>query len=201
MRYVIVLVAILFSLHQIKAQNKEVVTSLTGGISFGKLVSDQEREYLKMPFVGLNFGFPLSPKATLNAGAMFNIRGEKTTIPFQKWRYSYIELPLFVQVEVLEDLRFEVGGRGSYLQKYEFGELNGSSNSGIGYIDLEKPEVFNFGFVFGLHSKLSENLSMYLRYDRSLSFSHLTPLHADFRFGFDFKLNQLNVAKRVKIDE
>lgn len=182
------------------AQNKEVITSVTGGISFGKLREYQEPEYLQMPFVGLDFAFVYTDNLRLNTGAFYNMRGVKKTIPFEKYRFSYVELPLFVSVSIAPDLWFEAGGRASYLMKYEYGTLDGSKSSGVGYTELVKPEMFNFGFVFGAHTKIKDKLSMYIRYDRSLSFSHLTALHSDWRFGLNYQINNLGISKKEGIE-
>ena len=179
------------------AQERELKVNFIGGLNSANLKDSLNMERGNYIFFGFNNNISLNKRSSLNIDVQYAQRGGKYSQPVLKYVYDYLEVPFYYQYEVFKDLRFGVGVRASYLMRARRGYLDGGQNTGIGYEPINKPEIFNGGYVVTVHSKLQKNTGVFIAYDGTLSFSHLTIMHQDIRFGFTYNITAYQFVRQT----
>lgn len=195
-KYSFFTVLLLFGFEQF-AQDRELKVNFIGGLNSAKLKDSLNMQRGSYIFFGFNNNISLNSKSSLNIDVQFAQRGGKYSQPVKKYVYDYLEVPFYYQYEAFKDLRFGVGVRASYLMRARRGYLDGGQSTGIGYETINKPEIFNGGYVITLHSKLQKNTGIFIAYDGTVSFSHLTMMHQDFRFGFTYNITAYQFVRQT----
>jgi len=108
---------------------------------------------------------------------------------------------LFHQITLVDDLYLDLGIRASYLINARNVTLSGSSGTGTLAENFTPLRVLNAGYHFGLTTRLQDKASIYIRFDRSVQFSHEDFLFQEFRIGFTYLLTDLRWLKDEKSKE
>lgn len=177
---------------------KELRVNFFGGLNSSLISDSAGMDRANYFFFGFNNNIKIGAKSYLNLDVNYALKGGKYIQPIRKYSYDYIEVPFYYEYEPFKDLRLGVGARTSYLMRARRGHLDGASSSGIGYEPIEKPEIFNFGYLFKVSTKLQKNFELFVMYDSSVSFSHQTLLHQDLRFGLAVNITNYQIVKSVE---
>ena len=95
---------------------------------------------------------------------LYSGKGVKTEAPIVKYRYFYADIPLYLQYNVNDNIRFNFGGQYSIFTNAVASQIDGSNSSGVNNIKLNNIKNTDYGFLFGLEADLNDRLAICGRY-------------------------------------
>ncbi len=153
---------------QVVYSNKPSSTfSFTLGLTSTNLVNDTTDLKSGILFSGgFIYTFNLSEKINIGMECLYTGKGLRQDSPILKYRYYYIDIPLYFQLKLSESIRLNAG-----MQYSNF------TNSNIQYMDSTgvKVKSYNsikntdFGVLFGAEINITNDLSIAARYTLSAS--------------------------------
>ena len=118
---------------------------------------------------GFMYGISLSPKFNLTTNLLYTGKAIKTDNPSIKYRYFYVDLPLYLQYKISDNIRINAGGQYSWFTNSKTIVIDGSNPNGINALKAGSIKDTDYGFLIGGEIGLSENISFAARYCISAS--------------------------------
>lgn len=151
--------------------NKESSTfSFTAGITSSNLVNDTVKH---KPSVSFNGGFietlVLSDKINIGLELLYTGKALKDESKIVKYRYFYLDVPLYLQYKASENIRFNLGAQYSSFTNSKIIFLNGNSSGGVDIEPYNNIKPADYGFLIGAEIDLTKNIAFALRYTISTS--------------------------------
>jgi hypothetical protein len=146
--------------------NKESsIFSFTAGLTSSNLIKDSVSY---QPGIWINGGFTycLMLNKRLNAGIELLYTGKafKTESPIIKFRYYYLDIPLYAQVNVSENIRINAGGQFSIATTAQYIVSDTVSNSGVKSYDTKNIKPMDYGILLGVEFDLNKTIALGARY-------------------------------------
>jgi len=133
---------------------------------------------------GATYLFAVSDKSNIGIEASYIGKAFKRSNPIIKYRYFYVEIPLFYQYKFSENIRGNIGIQYSkYLNSYYY-YLDGSQNTGVHKLPLNTKLGDDYGLLLGLDIGILKNFYLGARYSISTSsfLENNTPYMGTFQF-------------------
>jgi len=141
-------------------------------------------------FFGGGFVYTVSLSERFNVGleALYTGKAFNRESPIIKYRYFYLDIPLYLQYKLGENIRFNLGGQYSGATNSKIIQLNSVSKSGVNVQTYSNIKGGDPAFLAGLEVDLAENLSLMARYTVSTStfFNKGSVNFGVFMFGFNY---------------
>ncbi len=146
--------------------NKESsVFSFTGGMTSSNLIKDSVQY---RPDISASAGFVYTVVLTdeLNIGieALYTGKAFRNESPIIKYRFFYIDVPLYLQYKLGDNIRFDLGAQYSTFTNSKIIVIDQASNSGVNSKEFASIKGADYGFLAGAEIDLSENISLTTRY-------------------------------------
>jgi hypothetical protein len=156
---------------QVVYSNKESSTfSFTVGMTNSNLINDSVKYRTGTLFNGgFIYTIVLSDKLNVGLEALYTGKAFRNESPLIKYRYFYIDVPLYLQYKLSESVRFNLGAQYSSFTNSKIIILDGQSTSGVKIQPYTNIKPADIGVLFGAEVDLSKNLSLAARYTISTS--------------------------------
>ncbi|HEY0029969.1 MAG TPA: outer membrane beta-barrel protein [Bacteroidia bacterium] len=151
--------------------NKESSTfSMTVGLTSSNLINDSVKYRSGILCNGgFIYSVVLSEKLNIGVEALYTGKAFKNESPIIKYRYFYIDVPLYLQYKLSENIRFNLGAQYSSFTNSKIVVIDQSSNSGVNIKPSSSIKNTDYGFLAGAEIDLSDNLALTARYTISAS--------------------------------
>lgn len=151
--------------------NKESSTfSFTIGMTSSNLLNDSVKY---KPGILCNGGFiytvVLSDKLNVGLEALYTGKAFKNDSPIIKYRYFYVDVPLYLQYKLGDNIRFNLGAQYSTLTNSKIIVIDQASSTGVNIQSYNNIKGTDYGFLAGVEIDLAENLALATRYTVSTS--------------------------------
>lgn len=118
---------------------------------------------------GFYTGIRLHEKLDLGIELSYTGKAVKTDDPLTKYRFYYVDLPVYLQYKPIPGFRINFGGQYSKFTNSQITNIDGSTSSGSKtekYINIKDQD---FAFMAGADIDINEKLSVGARYTLSTS--------------------------------
>jgi len=154
---------------------------------------------------GFMYSVAVSEKFNVGANLLYTGKSLKNDSPIIKYRYFYIDLPIFMQYQLSDNIRINLGGQYSWHTNSKVIVIDGSNSTGINIEKSGSIKDNDYGFLAGAEIDLNHAISLAARYTLSGStFFEKNKIN----FGvFQFSINYLvysshkNFFSKNKIDK
>lgn len=143
----------------------------SGGITSSNVLNDSVTPSSSVIALmgGLNYRLMLSEKLSLNAGLLYAGKGYKREKPEEKYRYYYLDLPLYLQYHVVPDVKIDLGAQYSVFSMGNVTVLDDSKSSGVNHKRISALKPNDYGLLAGLNLSMGKNFDLAAHYYLSLS--------------------------------
>ncbi|MFL5763151.1 MAG: outer membrane beta-barrel protein [Bacteroidia bacterium] len=163
--------------------------SFTGGMTSSKLLHDTVSYKPGISFGGgFRYSIVLSEKLNVGLEALYTGKSFKLESPIIKYRYFYIDVPVYLQYKLGENIRFNLGGQVSTFTNSKIVLIDGSNPSGINVKDYHSIKWTDYSVLAGMEFDLSDDIALGLRYNVSTStfFQHDQPNFSVFELSLNY---------------
>jgi hypothetical protein len=161
-----VLFALTGSLTAQTYSNKESsILSFTVGMTSSNLVSSPVKYRSGILFNG-GLVYSLTINDRFNAGieALYTGKAFKNDSPIIKYRYYFLDVPLYLQLKLGESVRFNLGGQYSIGTSGQQILIDPSKDNGVRSEKIDVLRSSDYGFLGGMEVDLSKQISIGARY-------------------------------------
>jgi opacity protein-like surface antigen len=163
--------------------------SFTGGMTSSRLLHDSISYKPAISFGGgFRYSVRLSDQLNIGIEALYTGKAFKTEAPIIKYRYFYIDIPLYLQYKLGESVRFNFGGQASAFTNSKVELLDGSNSSGVNVKNYKSIKAMDYSALGGVEFDFTDDISMGLRYTVSTStfFRKYQPNFSVFEVSFNY---------------
>jgi hypothetical protein len=141
-----------------------------GGITSSNVLNDTASSNNVVSLMGgLKYRIILSEKFNLNLGAVYTGKGYKREKPIQKFRYYYLDIPLYLQYHLVQDVRIDLGAQYSVFSMGNITVIDDSKSSGVNHQRISALRPNDYGLRAGINIKMHDNFDLAAQYYLSLS--------------------------------
>ncbi len=180
----------------LRAQVYTNTPSSTFSFSIGLTVSDLIKDTLNYtPGILFNGGFVyslrLSGKLNATVELLYTGKAVKTDNPIVKYRFMYVDIPFYINYNLNENFRVNVGVQYSIFTNSIVSQIDGSNKNGVNNIKYKNIKNNDFSFLLGAEMDLNEKLTFTIRYTLSEStfFGKSKPNFGVFNLAFRYPLS------------
>jgi len=139
--------------------------SFTGGLTVTDLLKDTIN-YSAGTFFNGGFAYSvrLNDKLNLNADLLYTGKAVKTENPIVRYRYFYVDFPLYLQYNMNDKFRFNLGAQYSIFTNSFVSLIDGSNPNGISNKKYKNIKNTDYGFLFGAELDLNDDFNIGVRY-------------------------------------
>lgn len=124
---------------------------------------------VKTPLGGLLYSRVINDRFNLDMGVMYAAKGYNYEKYHTKNRFFYIEIPLYAQYKLSEDVRFDLGAQYSIFTSGISTFPNGDTGSGKDHVSInDSPDDNYYSMIAGVDIKLNDHFDLTAHYTRSL---------------------------------
>ena len=151
--------------------NKESSTfSFTAGMTSSNLIKDSIKyKSAILCSAGFVYTMVLSDNFNIGLEALYTGKAFKNESPIIKYRYFYIDVPLYLQYKLSDNIRFNLGAQYSTFTNSKVIVIDPNSNTGVNIKPYNNLKSADYGFLAGVEIDLNENFSLTSRYTISTS--------------------------------
>jgi len=187
------LFGLLFSLYthtlfsQTYSNKASSIFSFTVGMTSTSLLNDSIDYKSGIMFNGgFAYSVMLNNRLNIALEALHTGKGIKTESPIVKYRYFYVDLPLYAQIKVSESFRINAGVQYSIATNSQMISIDNTKTNGVRVDAISAIKPTDYGFLAGIDFDVSKSISLGARY--TVSGSLLFEKH-----GTNFGVFQLSV--------
>ena len=135
---------------------------------------------------GFVYILSVSDKSNIGIEALFSGKAFKSNSPFIKYRFSFVDLPLYYQYKLSSNIRANLGIQYSKYISSQYYYLDGSKTTGVHKEPLTTNIGDDMGVLVGGEFGIAKNLFVTARYTISANsfFKSNSPYLSVFQFSF-----------------
>lgn len=118
---------------------------------------------------GFIYTIVLSEHLNVGLELLYTGKSFKNESPNIKYRYYYIDVPVYLQYKLGDNIRFNLGAQYSTFTNSSIVQLDQNSSTGTNTKPYNNIKPADVGVLFGTEIDLSENLALAARYTLSTS--------------------------------
>lgn len=168
-----ILILCLFSFKgysQVYSSNPTSTFSFTLGMTSSNLIKDTMKYKSGILFSGgFMYTIVLSDKMNVGMELLYTGKSFKNESPIIKYRYFYVDVPLYLQYKLGDNIRFNIGAQYSQFTNSTIVQLDQGSATGTNTQPYNNIKPADVGVLFGTEIDLSENIALAARYTLSTS--------------------------------
>jgi hypothetical protein len=151
--------------------NKESSTfSFTLGMTSSNLINDSVKYNSAILFTaGFMYTVVISEKFNLGLELLYTGKSFKDANKIIKYRYFYIDVPLYLQYKLSESVRLNIGAQYSSFTNSKIIVIDSDANSGVKIKPYNNIKPSDVGVLAGVEINLNQNFSIAARYTLSAS--------------------------------
>jgi hypothetical protein len=189
----VLVVCCLFSISvfsQTVYSNKESSTfSFTVGLTSSNLFHDTIGYSSDIYFnAGFMYTVVCSDKLNVGIEVLYTGKAVKKELPLTKYRFTYIDLPIYLQYKFSENIRANLGIQYSKLIDSQYSYLDGSNASGMHSKSLDTRLGNDYGVLLGAEIDITKNITIAGRYTLSTKsfLDKASPYFGVFQFSISY---------------
>lgn len=143
----------------------------TGGMTSSNVLNDSVSASSPVLALmgGLKYRYLISEKFSINAGALYSGKGYKREKLVEKYRYYYLDIPLYFQYHIVPDIKIDLGAQYSIFSMGNVTLLDDSKSSGVNHKRIAALKPNDYGLLAGINLKMHDNFDIAAQYYLSLS--------------------------------
>ena len=142
----------------------------TVGLTSSNLIKDSLNYKSGILFNGgFIYSVTVSDKINIAGELLYTGKGFKQDSPIIKYRYFYVDIPVYLQLKFSSSIRAIIGAQYSIFANSQVVNFDGSKANGINVTKFNNIKNQDYGFLVGAEINITENLSMAARYTLSTS--------------------------------
>lgn len=160
-----------FCFSQVVYTNKETSKfSFTVGMTSSNLLKDTVRYKPGILFnAGFMYSISLSDHFNIAANLLYTGKCFKNDSPIIKYRYFYLDVPLYLQYKIGESIRLNFGAQYSSYTNSTITVIDGATATGVNILKAGSIKDTDYGILGGVEFNLNDNISVGARYTISAS--------------------------------
>jgi opacity protein-like surface antigen len=160
--------AALFS--QTYSNKESSILSFTAGVTSSNLVNDSIHYKPGIMFHG-GLAYSLMLNDRLNAAVELQYAGKafRNESPIVKYRYFFADIPLYLQIKLGENIRFNAGVQYSIATNSQMITIDPTKTNGVNSVKVNAAKPTDFGFLGGMEFDVSKSFAIGARYTISAS--------------------------------
>lgn len=139
---------------------------------------------------GVAFSLALNERFGANMDLLYTGKAFKTDSPIIKYRYYYIDIPLYLQINLNEKIRLNTGIQLSKFTNSQVSTLDSLASNATGVHTLKYNNLRDkdFSFLMGAEFNITKNLCVAARYtiSQNVFFEKNKPYFGVFNFSFKY---------------
>ncbi len=167
------LVLCLFSFNvtaQVYSNEPSSTFSFTIGMTSSNLLKDSVKYKSGILFSGgFIYTVVLNEKLNIGLELLYTGKSFKSETGITKFRYFYVDVPLYAQFKLGENIRFNLGAQYSIFTNSKIIKIDQNSSTGVNINSYNNIKPSDVGVLFGAEIDLSKNLALTARYTMSAS--------------------------------
>ncbi len=118
---------------------------------------------------GFMYTIVLSDKLNIGLELLYTGKAFRTESPITKFRYFYVDVPVYLQYKLGDNIRFNMGGQYSTFTNSKIVLLDQTSANGVNVQPYNNIKPADVSFLAGVELDLNENFALATRYTISSS--------------------------------
>jgi hypothetical protein len=146
--------------------NKESsIFSFTAGLTSSNLIKDSVHYKSAIMLTGgVTYSVMLNKLLNMEIELLYTGKAFKTDSPIIKYRYFFVDIPLFAQINLSENIRVNVGGQYSIPASSYYVMSDTTTSNGVKSYKTSALKAYDYGFLLGTEFDLNKNFSIGARY-------------------------------------
>jgi hypothetical protein len=146
--------------------NKESsIFCFTLGLTSSNLINDSIHYKAGILFNGgCTYSLALNDKLNVEMELLYTGKAFKTESPIIKYRYFFVDIPLFIQVNLSPNIRANIGGQYSIATNGMYSVLDTGGANGVKSYPLSAIKPVDCSFLLGGEFDLNKDLALGVRY-------------------------------------
>ena len=132
----------------------------------------------------------LSDKFNIGLEALYTGKAFKDEARIVKYRYFYLDVPLYLQFKASESIRFNLGAQFSQFINSKIIVIDGSAQTGVNVQPYNNIKPADYSFLAGAEIDMNDNIALAARYTLSTStfFEKKATNFGVFQFSLNFAI-------------
>src|SRR3989344_3667838 len=155
---------------QVYSSNATSTFSFTLGMTSSNLLKDTVKYRSGILFSGgFIYSIVLSDHLNVGLELLYTGKSFKNESPNIKYRYYYVDVPVYLQYKLGDNIRFYLGAQYSTFTNSSIVQLDQASSTGTNTQPYNNIKPADVGVLFGAEIDLTENIALAARYTLSTS--------------------------------
>lgn len=155
---------------QVYSSNATSTFSFTASMTSSNLIKDTMKYKSGILFSGgFMYSIVLSDKINVGMELLYTGKSFKNESPIIKYRYFYVDVPIYLQYKLGDNIRFNLGAQYSQFTNSTIVQLDQGSSTGTNTEPYNNIKPADVGVLFGAEIDLTENIALAARYTLSTS--------------------------------
>jgi hypothetical protein len=144
------------------------IFSFSAGVTVSNLLNDTMKYRGGVLYCGgVDYSMRISDRLNVALGLQYTGKGFKTESPIIKYRYYFLEIPLYAQIKLSESLRINAGLQYSLAASGQVVVIDPSKPNGVRVEKIANRKPADYGFLGGIEIDLSKSIGLGARYSVS----------------------------------
>lgn len=144
--------------------------SFTAGMTSSNLINDSIKHKPSILWsAGFMYTVVVSDNFNVGLELLYTGKAFKDESKIIKYRYFYIDVPVYLQYKLSESIRFNIGAQYSSFTNSKIILIDGGSSGGVNILPYNNIKPADIGVLFGAEIDLSKNIALAARYTLSAS--------------------------------
>lgn len=155
---------------QVYSSKPSSIFGFTAGVTNTSLFNDSTN--LKPGFMlhaGLAYTVMLNDRLSAGIEVQYTGKALRNESPIIKYRFFYLDLPLYLQINLSESIRINAGAQYSIATNSQMTGIDPSNPNGVNTFKINSIKPTDFGFLGGVEFDISKSISIGARYAVSSS--------------------------------
>lgn len=116
---------------------------------------------------GFSYSIVLNERLNVALDLAYTGKGFKTTSPIVKYRCYFVELPIYAQIKLGENIRINAGAQVSYATNSNRISIDQTKTNGVRSDQIDNPVDFDYAILAGAEFDISKDIGIGARYSYS----------------------------------
>ncbi|HEX8516303.1 MAG TPA: outer membrane beta-barrel protein [Bacteroidia bacterium] len=155
---------------QVYSNKVSSLLAFTGGVTSSNLINDSVKFRSGIMFsAGLSYNLMLNKRLNAGIDVLYTGKAFKYDSPIIKFRYFYLDLPLYVQINLSENVRVNTGVQYSIATNAQVVTLDPSEANGVDIQSTRALKPTDLSVLGGMEFDISKSIAVAARYCLSTS--------------------------------
>jgi opacity protein-like surface antigen len=146
------------------------ILSFTGGLTSSNLINDTIKFRSGIMYTaGLSYCVMISERLNVGVDVLYTGKAFKYDSPVIKFRHFYVDIPLYAQINLTENVRVNAGFQYSIATNSQMVTIDPSKENGVNVQTMRTIKPTDYGVLAGLEFDINKLIGVGARYSLSAS--------------------------------